>query len=234
MKKTIFLSTIILLVTISCKKSTPSTSSTNNTTSTAGYYAILSTFRFQIYSGTLSAPFNNANAQFYSSPVTGTNPSLEISVNSVSLNGTIMKWSGSDYSDTTFSIVCPPGTWVVNGANGIPTFTYTNNDPMPAFSGYASWPDTIYRNQNTTIPMTGVTGAGFITVNIMDGTTGISQGMPVTASSVSFPISSLSTLTTTTNGTLMVLLDKFNVQTIGGKSMNFVGAYELTKTVVIK
>jgi hypothetical protein len=155
-------------------------------------------------------------------------------VNSVSLNGTAFQYSSNNYSDTTFSIHFPPSTWVVNGANGIPTFTYTNNDPIPAFTGYASWPDTIYRNQNTTVQMTGITGADLITVNIMDGVTGISRSMPVTGTSVTFPISSLSTLTTTTSGTLMVLLDKSNVQNISGKSMNFHSAYELTKTVILK
>src|ERR1700757_1509059 len=172
MKKTIYISTIILLVMISCKKSNiTSNTSTNNTTS--GYYAVLTTARFQsIYTGTLSAPLNNCSAYFSNVPVTSTNSSTAVKVNNVSLNGTIFQYSSNNYSDTTFSINFPPSTWVVNGANGIPTFTYTNNDPFPAFTGYALWPDTIYRNQNTTIQMAGVTGANLITVNIMDGATG--------------------------------------------------------------
>ncbi|HWY38876.1 MAG TPA: hypothetical protein VNY73_09975 [Bacteroidia bacterium] len=234
MKKAIFLSAIIFLLTISCKKSNK-TSSPGNTTSTTGYYAILSTGRLQsVSSGTLSAPFNNCGAYFSNVPATSTNSATAVKVNSVSLNGTIFQYSSNNYNDTTFSISFPPSTWIVNGASGIPTFTYTNNDPMPAFTGYGSLPDTIYRNQNTTLHITGITGADLITVFVEDGTKGVTQGMPVTASSVTFPTSSLSTLSATNYGTILVLLDKSNVQTIGGKSMNFIGAYQLNKTVVIK
>lgn len=235
MKKIILFSATIVLTTAACKKSTPAPSTgTNTTSSNTGYYAVLTEGRLQsVYSGALSAPFNNFSAQFYSVPTTSTTTSNTVAVNSVSLNGTTMKLSGSQYADTTFSIICPPGQWAVNGVGVIPSFTYTNNNAIPSLTGYSSWPDTIYRNQNITIPMT-VTGADLITVMIMDGTKGASQQMSLTASFVNFSSSQLSSLAATNNGALVVLMDKSNVQNISGKSMNFLNAYELSKTVVLK
>ena len=228
-----------MLVIISCKKDNK-TSNVNNTpattpTSTTGYDAILNTGKLQsVNSGTLSAPFNLCGAYFSSVPAISTNPASYVKVNNVSLNGTFFKFQSYSYSDTTYSIAFPPSVWVVNGANGIPTFSYTNNNPLPACSSYTLWPDTIYRNQNTTLQMTGITGADLINIDIQDGTTDVAQVMPTTASSITFSTSSLSTLNVTNNGTLLVLLNKSNVQSIGGKSINFIGTYQLSKTIVIK
>jgi hypothetical protein len=234
--KKISLNFILILITLSCKKnnSNPYTGSSGSN-STGGYYAILTTAKMQsLFSGTLTASFNSVGAYFSSTPATSTNPSTAVTVNQVSLNGTVLKYSTSSYSDTTFSITYPPINWTVNGANGIPTFTFTNTNPMPAFTGYSSWPDTIYRNQNATVQMAGVSGADLITVIITDQTHSVLQQMSLTGTSVNFSSSQLSGLTATNSGALVVALDKSNAQNINGKPMNFLNAYQLTKAVVLK
>jgi len=230
---------LILLTTSACKKSN-STYKPPATTPTATpvdsvYYILLSTSKAQtVSSGSLTNTFNSAIACFSNSPTGYCNPSTAVKVNSVSLNGTILKFNSSSYSDTTGYITLPPITWAVNGANGIPSFTYTNSNPLAAYTGYNSLPDTIFRNQNITINMTGVTNADKMSILINDGTATFATGNSNSTTSATFSVSSMAQLQASAAGTLYVILENDFIQTIGGKPAASSYTYQVTKTVVIK
>lgn len=236
--KTLFYLILMMLAGffLSCKKnSTSSTSSTAQSTSNVGYNGFLSVKGGQyLSSGTLSAMNPTGSIFFSSIPTSTTNPSTAVRVNSVSLNGVIYKFLSYLYYDTTYTSVSSPYMWVINGAGPIPSFTFTNTNPMPAFSGFNSLPDTIYKNSNNTIPITGVTGADTVTVIIEDFAThkaymGVSRG----STSVTFSSSSLSSINLGNNSTIIIICTKNNVQMFGGKIFSFPVVYQLDKNNIV-
>lgn len=148
-----------------------------------------------------------------------------------------MKFVGYDYQDTTYSVTAPPATWVVSGLGSIPSFTYTNTDSFPAYTGYASLPDTIYKNQPITIQMTGIGPADEVDVIIYDqsGLPGhaVSQTLVAGATSVTFPATALASLNV---GQASIDVDciRNHVQSLGSKNFNFQNSYQLVKMIQLK
>ena len=227
-------------MTFACKKSnstyTPLPTNTHSTTPVdSGYYIFFDVSKSQtVNSGSLTNTFNSATASFSSVRTGYVNQSTAVKVNSLSLNGTILKFNSISYIDTTGTISLPPITWIANGANGIPSFTYTNSNTLATYTGYNSLPDTIFRNQNITINITGVANADQMDVMINDGTANFANGNSNATTSSTFSISSLSKLQATNTGTLYVELANYYDQTVGGKPATSSYHYQVTKTIVIK
>jgi hypothetical protein len=249
MKKLLFVSFLITgLVFISCKKSSTTTggggSTTNNSTNISpsnatSYYGILNTYNIQsVTSGTLSTVLKYASAFFSNTPTHYLNTSTFVKVSSVTINGDTGQFSSFYYTNSTYSLSFPPATWKVNGLAAIPSFTYTNNNTMPSYTGYSTLPDTVYKNQPIIISVTGITGADEVTVGINDGSNAaghsIAQMLTAGATSVTFPASSLSTLNITNAAFINIECQKNNVQSINSLPMNFETTYELNKTISIK
>jgi len=242
MKKILFISALFsLFIFFSCKKnnSTSGSGSSNNTGSTnsQGYYGILSVHGKQtVMSGTLT-PLNNPSAQAYFSsvPTYTTYAQYFTAVNKVSLNGIVYKYYPGIYADTTYTPAISPYNWVVNGLGSIPSFTYTNTNNLPSYTGYNFLPDTIYKAQQNTIQLSGINGADTVTIYIFDHTTHqISLDLVSTATSVSFSSSALSILDVGANATIVTYFTKNNVQTFSGKKFSFPIYYQINKNIYIK
>jgi hypothetical protein len=243
---------ILILGACSKNNNTPSggggggnnnTSSITPSTATS-YYGILSVLAVQsYYYGTLFPATNLSSAYFSNTPTPYNNTSTFVKVNSVSLNGKVFKFGSYYYQDSTNSEVYPPGTWVVNGLANIPSFTYTATNPIPTYTNYLTLPDTVYKTQSITIPITGISGSDQTTIIISDGTNGtghvVAQTLLPGANSVTFQAATLSGLTvssptTTTTAFINVGLQKNNVQSVNGLPMNFVSQYQFDKPIYIK
>jgi hypothetical protein len=246
MKKLIFISLIISgTLFFSCKKSsnTPAvTGGANNPNMGGQPYGELTglrSFTYNSTTGTLSAPTNTGSAYFLAQP---NNISTGIQVGSVRANGTKFQYqpSSKTYQDSTFSLSINPTTWQVTGAGPIPSFTYTNNDSLPRYTGYAILPDTIYRNQNLNLQINGISSADLIDVSIYNNTpppSNIYQTKSIGISAnntISFSSSSLSGLSVGPTCILIVSVFKYNNQTISGMGFRFISQLEINKMVYIK
>jgi len=244
-RSAIFILTIVIV--IACKKSsntTSTSSSSSGSTNPSGpYYGFLiGTRAFDFSGGILYPNANTGTAYFFSTP---SNISTMIPVGGVWVGNNKFKYDAvvKEYYDTTYSLGLNPTTWQITGASVIPTFTFTNNDSLATYTGYAALPDTIYKNQNLNLQINGVSGADLIEVLIMDGyssspphmftkyTTTISAN-----NTISIPSSSLSGMTSSTSfsGSMAIYLQKYNNQTISGKAFRFISQKQVGKNVWIK
>ena len=248
MKSISFFSYSVLLVAagifFGCKKSSnTSAPSTSNTTSPSytldaqgnpsGTYNGL----LFVYTDVGIGTANTAFAEFFSAPTSAINfyPAPTFSVNSVSLNGVLFSYNSSpaQYSDSTYTLNFPPAKWVVNGANTTPSFTYTNNNPVPTYTAQALLPNTITRSQNLAISITGTTNYDQVQVQIQDiNGKYIIQSFANTSSTVTVSKDSLNKLAAGANGQIMIMFAKFNPQTLGGKNFLFATAKYYTKNGV--
>jgi len=246
--------TLSILLGGACTKNSNSThgipGSTNSTTTitpsaATSYFGILSITSAQtVQQGNNLFPAIIFSQAYFSNTATAYfSPSTFVKVDSVSLSGKIFKFSNYEYQDTTYQITYPPATWHVKGLATIPSFTYTSTTPLPTFTGYATLPDTIHIGQAVTIAITGVTGSDETSIIISDGSNAsghtVSQTLAASATSVTFPASSLSSLTATTatttaNAFINVGCIKHNVQSVNGLPMDFQMSYQVDKTIYIK
>ncbi len=242
----------ITLISLSCKKTdkvTSGSSSTGSATTTAGtttggtttggtttggtttgngsptgtFNGILLALSFT--SGTVTV--NTGFAEFFNTAIAinlGTPLVATASVTSVFMNGTQFPYnsSGMSYFDSTSALTFPPATWNVTGAGIIPSFTYTNNDAIPTFTGTSSLPVTIDKTQNLVIPINGLSGCDQIRVSLND-TVGKSTFVLISGSATSATIvkDSLTKLTPCSSGSYSLDFIKYNPQTIGTKKILF-------------
>ncbi|MGZ3866976.1 MAG: hypothetical protein ACXVC6_10590 [Bacteroidia bacterium] len=235
----LFLSSIFLL--FSCKKKDSSIGLRTNTSTPAPYGEMTSLRSVYVMSGTLTNESNTGYADFRAD----INTTTRMPIGGLMGNGTKFKLRTSDnmYWDTTGTMSLFPTTWEVSGAGSIPSFTYTNNDSIPKYTGYALIPDTIDRNQSQTLQVNGVSGADAIEVSFFNtnGTannlyqyrsTGIS-----TNNTFSCPAGAIAALPLTTPSSLTIIIIsvfKHNTQTINGVQFSFVSQFEVNKIVYIK
>jgi hypothetical protein len=222
-----------------CKKSTSTTSanSTNTITNNNGYYSVLNIYGHQyVVSDSLTPLAINSWPVFFSAtPVTTNTTSSYVKVGSLSLNGVEFKFYSTFYEDSISSASTIPSTWAVVGTGIIPSFTYTNNNPMPTYSGYTHLPDTIYKSQQNTIQITGIAGSDITTVSVLDaGTNTTTQTLASGANSVTFSPSALAALAVGNNADINITCVKNNIQTFSGKQFNFPINYLVNKTIYIK
>jgi len=239
MKKLLLFFIVTGVMFSSCKKNNPASPSPTQSSTTP--YCFLTALRsFTYNSGTLIFNNNYAYAEFRSDI---NNISTDMQIGSVSVGGKGLKFlSGSKtYSDTTYSLNIIPTAWQIVGAGPIPSYTYTNNDSLPVYTGYATLPDTIYKNQTLNVQINGISGANSIEVSFYNNTgpvnifkmksTGIS-----TNNTFSFSVSDLAPLPVGSSypTTMMVSVFKNNYQHIGNVTFDFSSQLEINKIVYIK
>jgi hypothetical protein len=248
MKKTIFTLSLSIfvfaLIISSCKKSDPtpsgSSSTTGNTaTNTGNPSGTYNGFLYAAYAVSGTTSINSCVAAFVNTPV-AFNPSTPFvataTINAVYVNGTQLLYNtNNDYSYTTLSSLgFPPASWIVNGAGTIPSFTYSNTNSMPIFSGLSSFPNTISKAQNLVIPITGASGYDQIEITVQDSlnnstTVYVASG----TTSVTFLKSSLINLTNCNVASIQINLLKYNPQSINGKKILFALIYATSKDNIV-
>lgn len=239
LRKIIFLMIITISFTF-CKKNNVSNNNSgvipNN--NNPGYYGIITIFNQQtLWNGSISPATSQPIAEVYfsNSPTTFINQLTYTKVNSVSINNNPYQFFAYVYEDTSSArIITLPYTIVVSGFGSIPSFSYTNNTPLPGYLGYTSLPDTIFKSQNITIPIIGLTGSDLTTISIGSGATTVTQTLTPGSTSVQFSSSILSSLSVGSDATIAINCVKNNVQTFGGKLFNFSNLTNFNKTIFIK
>ncbi|MGZ3863312.1 MAG: hypothetical protein ACXVPN_12900 [Bacteroidia bacterium] len=237
MKKHLLLVFFGILLITSCKKkdTAPAKVQTSNPTP----YAFLTAQKsYMISSGSLVLYNNYATAEFRSDL---NNISTDMQIGGCAVGGKFLKYllSSKTYGDTTNSLSLVPTTWQIAGSGSIPSYTFTNNDSMPVYTGYATLPDTIYKNQNLAIQVNGVSGANSIDVLFFNS----SLSTPVFKSKitgilsnniVNFTTSDLAPLPVGSSTLLYVTLYNDNYQTQSNVTFDFKNQKDIIKTVYIK
>lgn len=221
---------------VSCKKSSPAPTATSTNSSSNPYCFLTALRSYSYYAGSLTFDNNYAYAEFRSDV---NNISTDMQVGSVAVGGKFLKYQPATktYADTTNSISIVPTTWQIAGAGPVPSFTFTNNDSLPTYTGYTSLPDTIYKNQTLNLQVNGVSGADNIDVSIYNSSTSsviYKTKAPVSSNNtVTFSTTDLSTLLSG-NTSLVVSIFKHNYQHSGNVTYSFATQYEINKQVYIK
>lgn len=204
------------------------------------YAQLFSTVSYTVSGGALSVPSFSANAVFYKNPQPYTQlVDSGILVNAVMLdtitfssystinNGFIYQGSSTGY------ISFVPVTWKVQGLGSIPSFTYSNTS-TPSYTGYASLPDTIDRNQPLNLVISGITGFNYAQVTITDYHKGITKVLTASTTTLTFSPGELSVLNPDPQSRISVLAYKNNFRNVYAKPMLFFGSYYLHKPVIFK
>lgn len=246
MKHLIITTLAFVLVFSSCKKENNAPAPTNTNpinNSNSLFYGVLttgtSTNGVSGYTETTISQY--ANAYFSSSATQYMIPATAVQVGSVYLNNDTLSYMSSiglymyiPYTPLNFA----SATWSVNGANGIPSFTYANTNSYPSFDT-ATLPDTISKSLGFTVNVNNVsnnfTSATFV---VSDGT-GLLAGI-YTASlqsgnnTVAVTSANLTNFSTSASmNVIEITLQKDIVVNISGKNFKFINQTQQTKEIVI-
>lgn len=222
----------LLLLAFSCKKeqvtAPTSTTTTSNPNDIYGVLEASKALTLFFYSNDSLVGFGSntklATATF-SSQVFVNNGFIygtSVAAGTVSLNGTPLKQLTNPiyYNDTTYSIPFPIQTWSVTGDGSVPAINYTNNDSVPVFTGYASFPDTIYKSQGFTIPINNLSGCDDIRLYMSNSSANILKNYSSSITSISISPSELANFSTG-NIVFQLNFSKNNNQVFNNKTYRF-------------
>lgn len=231
------------LVIFSCKKKSNSAPDVvNNTTSTTtNNYGVFLSRKSVIITNTLvSSQPNFSNAFVSNAALTNNSPNVGslLDMGTVNLNGVVFQknaWSVSGmYKDSTTTTYNTPHNWVISGSTAVPSFSFSNTNTYPIYTGYAAIADSFVVANNISIPLTNYSGADeietyFVTSSNPTTNTSI-QNVAGTVTSLNFTTTDLSIIGVNANVALVITFYKNNTQTINGKSYNFRTGYNIIKS----
>lgn len=245
MKKSIL---IIALITIffSCKKkdTTEPDNSINNTTggnNTSGTYASFVSRKQAVITNTNVSSLGNFTSAFVSSaPLTNHSPSVGtlLDMGQVFLNSIIFQknaWSVANmYKDSTETVHNTPHNWIVSGSLSVPSFSFSNTNAYPIYTGQAAIADSFVVSGNVSIPLTNYSGSDEVETYFVTSTNPVTNtsiqyitGSPTT---LNFTSTDLSVIGPNSNVSLVINFYKNNYQTINGKTYNFRTSYGIIKS----
>jgi hypothetical protein len=251
MRAILTLSIIIFLIVFSCKKKEETRtveSTTQLSTSTTGNPAPAATATFnalcssqKIYSiignYTYSSSVAQNSAIFTNSVLTNFNAyaGSYLAAGNISLNGIQLKNSASYYNDSTNSVFSDPFVWTGTGSV-IPAFSFTNTNAFASYSGYVSWPDTIKKTSDFSITLTSLQRAdeAKLYVSVAGGPLVQTYTALVSSGNINVSAVSIAALSTSTQAIIQCDFFKNNIQTIGGKQVNFRNVTSFVKTAEVK
>ncbi len=249
--KTILITCLIFAVVFSCKKKDdePDTVPTGTGTTTGGSTTgTVPTGTATSFNGFLTVTNSTVNfaglgisstaaSAFFSSQPVSTATGTGLTVQSVFLNGDSLISAGTgNYSRITGS----PGvaTWSVNGANGIPSFTYTNNNPMPSGSDLNAVPVVISKAAGFQFSINNVQNMHTGNFVMTDGSGNLAgtiiMQLKAGNNAINFSSSQLSGMNTGTTGIVMITLENATGVNLGGKNFSFRKSVQLMKQIEIK
>ncbi len=243
--KTIFLIlSIIAIAFSSCKKkesAEPVASTTGGGIVVSGNYGVFISRKQAIITNTLVSNLSNFSTAFVSNTaLIDNNPIVGSLVNmgDVTLNGTTFQHNGFSvanmYKDSTSLTYNTPLNWNITGSVSVSSFSFSNTNPYPVYTGYSSVPDSFNISSNVSIPLVSYSGSDeietyFISSGAAPITTSI-QHITGSPSSLNFTVSDLSMIGVSSNVSLAITFYKNNMQTINGKQYNFRTGYLVIKS----
>ncbi|HTA62433.1 MAG TPA: hypothetical protein VK835_08255 [Bacteroidia bacterium] len=256
--KNLFLIIGVLIVLFSCKKSTDTTTSSGpiNTTTTPSYSLDAQGNPGGMYSGMFNVDYSyiynsppsiiysslfGVSCWFFTAPQSyqniRTGNFYTTTTNSVIVNGHKFALHNGIYQDSTGVTLSSPYQWTIVGNSNIPSFTYTSITPKPSYSGFWQIPDTVNKQQNLTLPLSGASGYDLFEVDIYDTATynkHIKYSVSNATSVITIPKDSLTKFISGTGVIIETSLTKFDPQSTGGKKFLFQTTLEYQRTLTIK
>ncbi len=177
LKTFLFAGALASLAITGCKKSSETTTPTTPSTSSPtiqihdgyGALAAVRSVSYTTVAGvTIPMEVNTAVAAFYAS----TGSSTLVDGGSVTLNSKSLTKSSNNaysYQNLTDPLSFSTITWNVSGSGSVPAISYTDDRPVPDFSGFSTLPTTVTRSSGFTIALgSAVTGADSVYVVLTD------------------------------------------------------------------
>lgn len=226
---------------ISCKKKDNAEPTATNPVIQSGNYGAFTSRKQVIYSNATISSFDNfTNGYISSSPLIGNNPigNSLLDIGTVSLNGTILQknvyGAANMYGDSTSSVFNTPLNWEISGNGAITSFSFSNTNPYPTYTGYTAIADSFMITNNIVIPLNNYAGCDEIETYFVTSTNPVTvtniQNITTNPSSLNFTSTDLNVIGVNNNVTLVINFYKNNVQTINGKSHNFRTGYSFMKS----
>ena len=204
---------------------TPSTSNTTPTINDGyGMLAAVTSVSYTTVQGiTIPVNVNTATAGFFTAP--GTNNMID--AGSVTLNSKALNKSSNNayvYQNLTDPLSFNQVTWSVSGSSGVPAINYTDDKPMPDFSGYNSLPSIITKANGLTVTLGGtVSNADSVYVVVSGGNNQyILKRVAGNASQCTFSASELSVIGNTAVGMIQVAPWNYKKEDFNNKPYYFV------------
>lgn len=235
-----FFSGIVLLtfLFVSCDKKEDETPDNNNQSSTEnlnfsdsyGVLAAVKSISYQTAGGfTIPVEVNTAVAVFVPSPGATTFSSA----GNVTINGSsLKKYQNNSYiydnllSPLSFNEV----KWDVSGEGDVPTISKTVNRGFPAFSNYASIPETFSLASGLSVPLgSSISNADSVVVVVSGSKDAKVKIVRAGVANATFSATELSNLGTGTTGMISITPYNFTVETISGRKYYFVNESNYTK-----
>lgn len=232
--KSFFFAGMLAFALTSCDKSVDNPID-NNTSSTPaalsvsvndgyGALAAVTSVSYTTVAGiTLPVNVNTAVAVFRSS----SGSSSFIDGGTVKLNTkSLSKQSNNSYvyQNLLDPVSFPPVTWDVSGSASVPAFTFTDDKPMPTFSGYSTLPSSVSRSADLTVSLSGmISDADSVYVHIAgSGSNSVLKRVAGNASQVVFTAAELSALGTSSTGIIQVAPWNYKQEDFNSKTFYFV------------
>lgn len=237
----LFLIVICILLDSCKKKDTTPEPVSNLPTVQSGNYGVFTSRKQAIITNTLVSSFANFSTAFVSSSaLIGNNPTVGslIDLGSVNLNGIIFQknayGASNMYADSTSSTFNTPHNWIVSGSASVASFSFSNTNSYPIYTGYNIIADSFIVASNISIPLTNYSGSDEVETYFVTSTnpainTNI-QNITGSPTNLNFSASDLSVIGVNSNVTLVINFYKNNIQTINGKAYNFRTGYSLMKS----
>ena len=210
------------------KKDSTTPATTDNSGSTvsitvsdaAGALAAITSVSYTTVAGyTIPVTVNTATGVFFSTPGSST----YVDAGSITLNSNSLTKQSNNayvYQNLTSPLTFPPVTWNVAGSGSVPSFNYTDDRPMPTFSGYDALPSTVTKASGVTIALgSAVLDADSVYVVLHDySNKTLLKRVAGNAASVTFTATELSAFTT---GNGMVQVAPWNLKSEDFSSKKF-------------
>lgn len=226
----------------SCKKKDTAPEPVSNLpTVQSGNYGVFTSRKQAIVTNTLISSLSNFSTAFVSSnALIGNNPTVGslLDLGSVNLNGVTFQknayGASNMYGDSTSSTFNTPHDWIVSGSTAVASFSFTNSNSYPVYTGYNTIADSFIISSNLSIPLTNYSGSDeietyFVTSTNPATSTNI-QNISGSPTTINFTTSDLNIIGVSSNVTLVINFYKNNIQTINGKNYNFRSSYSLMKS----
>lgn len=143
-----------------------------------------------------------------------------VQVDSVSLNGTNLKYDSINQQYSSEILDTSKCIWALKGKNGVPDFNYANTVGMPVYTGYDQLPDSIDISKDLVVPLSGMVNADNFGISIYSytGVFATSSFMQAGTSSFTFKSSEFSNFQKGEYAYLTVGIYRENDQHIGNTS----------------
>jgi hypothetical protein len=250
MKKQILLVIALgLLVFGACKKkdSSPDTTTTTpppppadgSPSNATSYYGIFTT----VINNHFDQPPSTSTLAFVwfgSQPSEFAYSAVAVKVDQLRLNGDTMWYYTPLKNYESWSPVnLAAETWSVNGANGIPSFSFNVTTTQPSCTNYTALPDSISKSAGFTMVINNVSNITSGDVFIYDGTGNLNGSYSPTLTTGNNTITVTSAnlsgcVTGNTNAQISVVLSNKKAYTFGGKAFAFDRETQYTKKLKIK